>query len=214
MITKCVLAKHNELLHYNFKNRMEALANTTVNPDDIEKLDRDMLRASIHAAKMCSSRKKDPWNPKLSQAWAEMTMYQTIVSALKTHRPMPNSLQTLRRKYKLEQPEQMSLQEAEQRLKETKKKLQSERRTASENRRRFLLERAQFYANAKDPTGKKELRQMAAAEETKHVYRKFAAARGKTKSMGLTSIDIPKDHTDPKQAKEWEKIVDPKEVET
>ena len=78
IVKQYVQAKMTYLAEHRFFNRLHTLNNLT-KPDHTlaESLDRDLQRASYHAARICTKREKPPWSPQLAEAWAELHFFST-----------------------------------------------------------------------------------------------------------------------------------------
>lgn len=63
--------KYDGLCHHNIHERLTKLEQLTAPDDNLaERIDRDVLRASLIAAKAAKQRYKSPWSPALARAWA------------------------------------------------------------------------------------------------------------------------------------------------
>jgi len=196
----------------------------TSNHDIAEQLDRDFQRASIHAARMCTSRPRPPWSPQLAQAWAELHYYRILTSATKTDVDYQPAIQRLQRLWP-QLPTSQSIEPTDlpQLQKAAIAKIKQIRQEAQKLREEFLIQKhARALENDDVPTAK-VLARIIRAESQHQVYTKIKNLRRHEEGdFSLTSLKIPKAisplDTDaikqlPDDDHHWETITVPEDIE-
>jgi hypothetical protein len=97
-------------------------------------------------------------------------------------------------------------------LKDAQLQVRKLRKIARNKRQEFLTRRVDFECGGDAQLAAKVRARILKAEDLKIVCKKIRHVVAPQQSAGLTSVLIPVDHEDPKQATVWKKIDDPREV--
>jgi hypothetical protein len=161
-------------------------------PELLESLDRDWVRASLHAEKQCVRHRAPPYVIQLANMRPQLQAVKLQLSILRWHKPMDQALE-----YALSKcppgfilPEtQEELQVARNTLSQQIKAIEKDAVTARKQEQDLLLE-AQLEAG--DKAGAKALRNIIIAEETKEMWKQLRALDS-TADQGVTTVQIPSD---------------------
>lgn len=225
IIKKYIMAKMKYLHEHRFFDRLHTLDNLTESNHALaETLDRDLERASHHAARVCTQKSRPPWSPQLARAWAELHYYRLLLSASRTTANFEPAIQKLKNQW----PDLPSIQPIEhhdllERQKQALAALKIIRSEAHQSREEFLIRQ---YARAleADDTHKARILQKIIRAETQHkVYCKLRNLRNRDNgSHSLHTLKIPRNAllTDvdtmkqlPDDADHWETITIPQQIE-
>ena len=225
VVDQYVTAKMLYLQDHNFFERLRTLMSHELpNHDLAESLDRDFQRASFHAARRCTSKRRLPWSPQLASIWASLHYYRLAKSALSSQVDLLPAIQRLQDKWPhLPQSIPIDVQEIHTGYKKAMRQLKDARQRAQELREEYLSKKADMY-QAQDQMNKaKALRRLLRAEAQHQIYRKIQHIRTiDAGSSGLNYIRVPKHvaitDTDtikqlPDSEAYWEKITVPTHIE-
>ena len=139
-VVNYIIAKGSELSdHHNLAARITALNSLTEPNDDLAKqLDRDMVRASNHAAKTCRKQHQEPWSPALAKGWGLVHYYKVIFSMHKTGRDTNAVLERIKNKFKILEEAPTTMEDAQTLLKKAQTELKQIRKAAESLREAFL----------------------------------------------------------------------------
>ena len=224
-VRQYINSKMNYLKEHRFFERLMDLEHMErPNHPFAEALDRDLQRASFHAARKCSRRQTAPWSPKLAAAWAELHFYRTAHASLTTNANCQPAMQRLRDKWPhLPRETPNSIPEIQQQQREAIQKLKNIRHEAQALRKEYLNQKAEMYTEMGSNGKAKIVQRLIRAETQKQVYSKLQYLRNKDDStMGLSKLKIPRQGsiTDtntlkglPDTPDYWETITVPSEIE-
>ena len=189
-----------------------------------EALDRDVQRASFHAARKCSRRKSTPWSPTLAAAWAELHYYRLAHATLTTQANYQPSLHRLREKWpELPRALPNSLSAVKEHQRAAIQKLKDIQHKAQTLRNEHMQQRVDMYKEMGANGKAKIVQRLIRAENQKKVYSKIRYLRNQDDTtMGLSKLKIPRNAsiTDTATLKElpdtpdhWETISIPSDIE-
>jgi hypothetical protein len=171
-----------------------------------ESLDRDWLRASLHAENQCTSRPAPPYSTTLANLRHRKSALRIIISAFKRHRPtsartndsLPRTLQHCEAEYKC----------LDRKLKQLEKDAVQQRRVEQSARLDLCLRQG-------DRAGARAIRNIMVAEETKEMWRQLRHLDSPSDS-GLTTLEIPSDDdlstNHCKECISWSVLTEPVEI--
>ena len=176
VVVKYIARKHRELINHNIVSRLDHLEQLTA-PDHAlaERMDRDMVRASLIAAKEVKTKYRTPWSPRLATAWAEVHLLKMIKSQL-SNSSLHNWSAILAWKDKhpgMEAKIPSTVPEAEGLLKEAIGKLKRIRQEAEELRQKHLEDRLLLYAALEQKNKEHIVRRIKRAEQLHQCYKKL-----------------------------------------
>ena len=225
VVLKYVSSKMTYLNDHRFFERLTTLEEaTSPNHDLAEALDRDLQRASFHAARTCSRKKRTPWSPKLAEVWAELHFYRLTKSSLTTRANYGPALSKLQYQWP-HLPCQLPTthEEIDQKYKNALSKLKNVRQEAQALRDEFLSKRLQMYSVLEERGKAKIVQRLIRAESQHRVYQKLQHLRNQDGGMfGLSNLKIPRNvpitATEdikklPDTPDHWETITLPSEIE-
>ncbi len=226
VIEKYVTAKMAYLNDHRFFDRLETMEDLDEPDHELaESLDRDLERASFHAARICAKKRQPPWSPQLAEIWAELHFFRLAKSATtNTSANYIPAITHLQRKWpKLPKEVPTDSHHIKEQIQKSNHKLQMIRQQAQQLRDDFLLQRASMYKDMQENGKAKIIQRIIRAESQQKVYQKINyLKRQGNNNLGLSSIKIPRhvSITDtekikklPDTTEEWETITVPEEIE-
>ena len=210
-----------ELEAHNFKARLQELSELTVpNHALAEKLDRDLERAALHAAKKCRRKYNTPWSPTFTKAWAELRYWK--LHKVQLRHPQHNMQITIN-KWKQRHPElpiaeTYTADQINHGYTQALAKLRDARLQATQLRSDYLDAQAKRYADT-DQNGKEHIiHKIKQAEAIKRTYRHIRNLTKPQQKGGITHLKIPIDpNADPKECnpgeENWQTERIPQEIE-
>jgi hypothetical protein len=209
-----VEAKYKYLQDHRWFQRMASLSEESA-PDHAlaESLDRDWLRASLHAEKKCTSRPPFPYSVALASLRKRRRALQILITAFKRNRPINQALDTASALTSDSLPATLMGCETEHRqlskkLKEMEKDAVNLRKSEQDARLRMCLQMG-------DRAGAKAIRNIRVAEETKEMWRQLRSLQHRPES-GITTVEVPSngDFSTPhcKNCTSWSLLTDPVEI--
>ena len=187
-------ARHKYLVDHNYLERFQSLRQQW-NPNEAEKLDRDHLRACVHAAKTVTKKPNIVYVKKLANLRLEKNVLMKVTSSYRRQCSFDSQIA-----YSLQEGSSFTIptdeDQCKQRLKEVQHQIRQMQKEA-QARRKIEIENEFDLAAAKgDKTAAKKLKRKIKAEETKMMYKKIANCRRNQKN-NLTSIQVPLDPHEP-----------------
>lgn len=208
-------AKHKYLKDHNWYDRLEMVFQSEVSvPEEIEKLDRDWVRASIHAEKQCTRHKAPPYVIELAQLRYQLQAVRIKLSSIRNARPFPSALQRALEKC----PPTFVLPELQEGLEALQSLLKSKiRQTEKDAYNKRKAEQREILAAktaAGAAVGSRALRNIIVAEETKEMWRQLRALEGQA-DRGVTNVQIPsdRDFAKCKVCTSWTNLEQPQEIQ-
>ena len=215
-VTEYIQKKYDLLLQHNAFDRAERLTLPGNRDAFAERLDRDVLQASLSAEKACRRYGQPSWSVELSKARQKVVFLQKCLSMAKTGLTHIAILQRMVDKNPLEFTIPNDEKACNMALRATKKKIREivsqsfEQREIERERRIKDLEAS---ATKADKSKAKILRRLRKAEAIKQLFKKLKAVRTSTVQPGVTRLEIPVHPTiDPKECTEWQTIDVPSEI--
>ena len=215
-VTSYIRHKYELLENHNAFIRSEKLLHPGLRHQYAERLDMDVLAASLAAETALPVYDEPAWSVTLVAARKRVTLLAKCLSALKTNLDPEVFLQGLNSLDTEEDSLPSTIAECSKKLREAKAQVQS---IVSESFAKRDSERQQRIAelelsNARaDKDRAKVLRRLKKAEDIKELFKKIRHIRTKNDRRGVTRIEIPKHpDVDPKICKEWIQVDVPTEI--
>ena len=219
-VTEYIRQKHQLLSHCDAFTRMEKLQLPGNRHAFAERLDTDVLNASMTAEKRIPKYDTPAWSVTLTQARQYVSILTKQLSAIKTgidhHHTLDSELQSLPASNDISHNLPQTIEECSRSLRQAKQLVKEIVTESTERRDAELQQRIQSLetsAHLHDRDTASALRKLKKAESLKLLFRKLRYARAPNKRQGVTSIEIPlHPMTNPKHCTEWRQIDVPSEV--
>ena len=216
-VTEYIREKHRILFgHHNASSRALQLSLPGNRHEQAERLDSDVLAASLAAETKVRRVGEPAWSVELAQARKMVSILTKQLSALKTGYDHVEIL--TKEMAALESPVDLplSLTECSTALRKAKahvREIVSESYQRRDQERKHKLEALESSQNAADKKTARILRRLKKAEDIKEMFRKLKHVRGRTTRQGVTRIEIPVHPTDdPKSCTNWTQVDVPTEI--
>ena len=215
-VTEYIKRKHALLMQHNVFERARKLQHPGPRHAYAERIDKDVVAASLSAEKNLRRFAEPEWSVELSQARRLVIMFSKLLSAYRTgldhNSIIQNDVQYLPGSFvpPLDQTEcSQRLREAQRRVKELVAK-SYETRDQERERRIHDLEISALKA---DKQQAQRLRRFKKAEDLKQLFRKLRFVRNAAIKRGVTRLEIPiHPEEDPKKCTEWQQIDVPSDI--
>jgi len=210
--TQYIQAKYNFLLQHNAFERGDQLMHPGNRHQFAERLDRDVVAASLAAENQLKKFAAPTWSVALDKARKKVTRLTKCLSMARTALDNTAQLSPEHHQAQWEEPFiiPQTVQECTEQIREAKRQVQEIVDSSFKQRDKERRERIQDQAASPFKTDKVHgqlLRCMQKAEDVKQLFR-TADHR-----QGITRIEIPlHPDTDPKECQEWQQIDVPTEV--
>jgi exonuclease III len=195
VVNQYVTAKMQYLQDHNFFDRLRNLMTHELpNHDLAESLDRDFQRASLHAARQCTRKRRTPWSPHLASIWATLHYYRLAKSALTTQADLLPAIQRLQNTWPhLPSNITTDRQEIQQGYIDAIRRLKLARQKAQELREDYLAQKVALYNATDEPSKAKALQRLLRAETQHQIFKKIQSIRNNDEgTSGLNYIRVPK----------------------
>jgi exonuclease III len=215
--TQYIKAKYDLLLEHNAFERGEQLTLQGDRHLFAERLDRDVVRASLAAEQQMKKFGAPPWSVALDKARKNVTRLTKCLSMARTGLDTTTLLvSTSQASWDEPFIIPTTIQDCSTQLREAKRKVQDIVNTSFPQRAQERLDRITELISSPFPSDKTHgqlLRRLQKAEDVKQLFRKLKALRTSDQRHGVTRIEIPlHPGTDPKACHEWRQIEVPTEV--
>ena len=217
-VTAYIRRKHDLLTKCNAFERIQRINLEGNRHGYAERLDSDILMASLSAEKSLPHFDEPAWSKELDQARRIVSLLTKLLSSLKTkidHRAILESAsKTLPSDFELPQ----TLVECSRALRTAKQHVKDLVEHSCERRddelKRKLRELDESTATA-DKAKAQQLRRIKKAEDLKNLFRKLKYVRTTVERKGVTRVEIPSDpEVDPKKCTSWIQVDVPSEILT
>ena len=215
-VTMYIRRKHELLTACNAFQRAAQLNHPGNRHGFAERLDRDMLQASLSAEKALPKLAEPAWSLELVRARRLAVLLTKQLSALRTSLDLRETLQEEISQFTPPYVLPTTVQECSTRLRTIKAEIAQivktsfERRDDERNRRIEELEKSPI---ARDKESARRLKKLRKAEELQTLFKKLRSARKDGVRKGVARIEIPSDpNADPKSCTEWVQIDVPTDV--
>ena len=210
-----ILGFHKYCIKHNVFKRLTALQEHPYPSwSRIEKLDKDITRAMLHAEKQCRYLGTDPWSPRLKQARLKVEIYKLALSSTRTGNDYTAQINSLLSSHTelLDLPTTASL--IKPLLRVAQLELRGTLKQAASERQKFLQTKQSQALSTNDPKEAAKWKQIKKAEEIKAMYAKLRFIRkDSTQQSGLSRLEVPINPTDdPKQCTEWKTVDSPEAI--
>ena len=211
-VTKYVRTRHKYMTQHNMVNRVRTIEELR-QPDHeyVERFDRDLTASALKAENdLPHIEYNTPWSKKIHQATNAISLWESIIYALKRGRNISHLLRTAeRRQIPISTPTTVAA--ALEELTKARRHKEDLREKADQFRQQEQMN-AIGIAEVTDREKARILRTIHKAEQRSRLYRRYRNIRGGVKSQ-LTSIEVPEgNYDDIKQCQHWKTIVDPEQV--
>ena len=216
-VTSYLRRMHSIIQSCNAYARGDSLENQGNRHAFAERLDSDILQASLASERSIPKFHTPEWSKALVTARSKASLFQKMLSCLRHNKPFPQHLLDQFQKLcsECEVPHnkaacQYHFQEARQQVSEIVKDSFSQRDTEF----RTKIAALESSGSPKDRSHANVLRQMIHAERKRQMFRKLKAMRNpEGYTSGITRIEVPvHENQDPKSCTEWKTIDIPSEV--
>ena len=215
--TQYIKVKYDLLLAHNAFERGEQLHISGDRHEFAERLDRDVVRASLAAEKQMKKFGEPQWSVALDKARKNVTRLTKCLSMARTGLDT-TALLVPPNQAPWDEPFLIptTIQDCTTQLREAKRQVQEIVNTSFPQRAQERLDRITELMSSPFPTDKAHgqlLRRLQKAEDVKQLFRKLKVLRTTDQRHGVTRIEIPlHPGTDPKACNEWRQIEVPTEV--
>jgi hypothetical protein len=216
--THYIKAKYDLLIHHNAFERGDRLSNPGNHHQFAERLDRDVVQASLVAEQHMKRLREPAWSVALDKARKAVPRLTKCLSMARTKLDSTAHMQPAANS-EWEDPFIMptTIQECTVQLREAKRKVQEIVDSSFHQRDKERSDRIKDLAASpfkrSDKEHSKLLCRMQKAEDVKQLFRKLKALRTTDQCHGVTRIEIPlHPGHDPKTCHEWRQIEVPTEV--
>ena len=215
-VTEYIRKKHAILEQHNAFERSDWLTFLGNRHEFAERLDRDMLAASLSAEQQTHRYREPEWSVALVEARKVVLILTKCLSAIRTGLDMRDILEFDMRM--MNEPFQLPLTKStcSTALKAAKKRVTeivSESYQRRDEERDRKIHQLATSDNVLDKNTVKTLRRQKQKEENRNLSRKLKQVRTVKKSQGVTRLEIPVNpQQDPKSCTEWKQIDIPEEV--
>ncbi|KAI2512752.1 hypothetical protein MHU86_1540 [Fragilaria crotonensis] len=218
-VTQYIETKYDLLVQHNAFERMERLDHPGNRHEYAERLDKDILAASLAAEKQMKKFGSPAWSLELVAARRRASFFSKCISQWKTgidHDVQLQEYQSIS-PFELEEfPTSMTLQECTAQLRQAKadvRQIVKESYSRRDAERTQKIKDLETSALASDHTSAKRLRRLRKAEDVKELFSKLRKLRNPGTRQGITRIEIPDiPGADPKTCIHWRQIDVPTEV--
>ena len=181
-----------------------------------ERLDRDMVQASLVAEKRAQKYGAPAWSVALDQARKKVSILKKCLSMCRTRLDLKNTIEQSNSTLNEPMVLPVTRREASIQLREAKRtvrELVAESYQQRDRERKNKLQQLELSGGAKAINQARILHRVQRAEEIKAMMAKIRTARTQSQRRGVTSIEIPvHPDSDPKTCTEWKVIDVPSEV--
>jgi exonuclease III len=219
-VTQYIKTKYDLLLEHNVFERIERLTHPGDRHAFAERLDKDILAASLAAEQRMKPYGSPSWSIELVTARRRVSFLSKYITMRKTGLDHEEHI----RRYQASQmffapddnPIPITLQECTTQLRESKKEVD---RIVKDSYARRDAERTQKIKELEtsvltsDQVSAQRLRRLRKAEDLKQLFSKLRCIRNQGKHKGITRIEIPvAQGADPKTCVQWKQIEVPTEI--
>lgn len=214
--TRYIQTKYDLLLQHNAFSRGDQLSQLGDKDEFAERLDRDVVAASLAAQKM-KQYESPAWSVALDKARKEVTRLTKCLSMARTGLVIPQNLFSPPQVDGIDPPNiPATVQECSTRLREAKRAVKEIVDKSVQHRDQERRERIKELSSSlckNDKEQGKILRRLQKAEDIKQLFKKLKVLRDPHQRQGVTRIEIPlQSGEDPKECEEWQQVDVPTEV--
>ena len=208
-------AKFAYLEQHNFFTRLKHLES---HPNDslAERLDRQLVQASLYAEKQLPKHRDVPFSPDIANLRERLNIYRLIKDQFLHNVDLDDQIRKRIFDFSGDIVFPNDYDESLRLYQDASKALNAAERAElkePERRDKFLREVADSHALHGNLTSAQYLKRLRLCEDLARTYAKCAKARGKVKTSGFSYIEVPQDPTaNPKKTKAWRLVDTPKEI--
>ena len=217
-VTEYIDYKYDCLLRSNMFERSEQLSTIGNRHQFAERMDRDILTASLAAERHITRFAQPEWSAELKIARDKAQLLQKCISSLRTRIPMPPAIHHQLAILNIAPTTFTSQRLCQIALRQAKTRVQNlisdsyERRDIERNN---MVDQLQASNAPRDKARLHAMRAIRKTEKIRQVHKKIKSARTSMQRTGVTRIEIPLHPlSDPKTCTEWKVIDVPSEVLT
>ncbi|KAI2491614.1 hypothetical protein MHU86_22931 [Fragilaria crotonensis] len=181
-----------------------------------ERLDKDVLNASLTAERKTHRYREPFWSVELAEARKKVTILSKCLSSLKTGLHCAETL--TREIHELNDPISLptSIRDCSSSLRKAKQDVKQIVSQSYQRRDAERMQKIKALENSRNPLERKvvaSLRRLKKVEDIKHLFRKLKNVRSSNDRYGVTRLEIPvHPEEDPKVCTEWQQIDVPEEI--
>jgi hypothetical protein len=215
--TQYIKAKYDLLLQHNAFARGHQLTQPGENHEFAERLDRDVVSASLAAEQQMKQVGSPALSIVLDKARKEVTRLTKCLSMARTGLVTATAISSIQAAEWVDPlPPSMTIQECLTKLRDAKRAVQDIVDSSVQHRQTERHERIKELSSSPLKNDKEQgqiLRRLQKAEDIKQLFRKLKVLRAPHQRQGVTRIEIPlHPDEDPKECPEWQQIEVPTEV--
>ncbi|KAI2490363.1 hypothetical protein MHU86_24203 [Fragilaria crotonensis] len=215
-VTAYIRRKHDLLTKCNAFERLLRLQNPGDRHMFAERLDQDLLDASLNAEKDLPKFLEPAWSVELAQARKKKLILAKQLTALKTGlnhlAVLQHDIETLDIPFELPG----TIQTCSNAMRLINVEIKGLVATSTERRDQELKRKLQTLEQSADPVDQKtaiRLRRLKKAEDINQLFQKLARVRRTQERQGVTRVEIPRlDSDDPKTCTDWVQVDVPTEI--
>lgn len=179
LVAEYIMETTKYLDHHNYTTRIEKLIETGQNNNnalnELEKLDRDMVRARTIAGNKLGKRFKAGWSPDIRKSFLTQQYWVTRIACIRK-RNSNYTTELVRTGTEIDESEkakQYSIRQLRKKVKEAAQALQDSINKSQELRQNFLKERASALASAMQTEESKEVKKLETIERIIGIWKKI-----------------------------------------
>ena len=214
--TKYIKAKYDLLMAHDAFTRGDKLTLPGNRHAQAERLDQDVLAASLAAEKQLQRYGEPAWSVALVKARNTVINLKKCLSMARTKRDVTSYLHSSNKAWEEDFAIPTTVHECSMRLREANRSVEEKVKASFVNREQERRDSIAALAKSPFPADKaqaQKLRQIQKAEDLDQLFKKLKAVRKTDMRKGVTRIEIPiHPTTDPKTCTEWRQIDVPTEI--
>ena len=214
--TKYIKAKYDLLLAHDAFARGDRLTLPGNRHAQAERLDKDVLAASLAAEKQLQRFGEPAWSIALAKARQTVINLKKCLSMARTHRDVTSYLNKSNKAWDEDFAIPTTINECSTRLRAANRHVEETIRASFVNRAQERRDSITALSQSPFPADKEQaqkLRQIQKAEDLDQLFKKLKAVRKSDTRKGVTRIEIPvHPSTDPKTCTEWRQIDVPTDI--
>ena len=216
-VTEYLREKYRQLENCNAFRRGDQLEQVANRHTQAERLDKDVLRASLSAERKTRKYQQPAWSTKLAKARTKVLVLTKCLSMVRTGLDCRESIQSqLAKGVFSETLAPTNKQECVQQLRNARRevrKIVKESYARREEEQQAKINELEASRRLDDQAQAKIIRRMKRAEALKRLFETLNRARQSSVRQGVTRLEIPKHpHDDPNNCTEWQLIDIPTEI--
>jgi hypothetical protein len=215
-VTAYIDQKYDCLEKHNVFERAERLSYLGNRHAFAERIDKDIVAASIFAGKALPQFGESAWSVALSTARRHVNMLSKLYSDMRRNRPLEDTLCQARDTMPSTWVCPTTIQQCSFQLKEYKRTaatIATDSVVRRDQERQELIRQLEKSSTSSNKKSAKRLRRLKKAEDIKQLFRKLKRVRNTQARKGVVRLEIPlHPDVDPKSCTEWTTVEVPQEI--